>query len=194
MAFIEQVTDENATGKARELLDADLASAGYVQNFTRAFATRPDVYEAWVQLRNAIAGGMDTRRYELVTIAAASQLRSSYCALVHGKLLADRFFDAETVRGLVGGQQVEALDEAELGIVELSRKVASDAGAVTQADIDALREAGLEDGEIFEVVLAAAARCFFSKVLDAIGVLPDSSLRELDPELREALTVGRPIA
>ncbi len=45
-----------------------------------------------------------------------------------------------------------------------------------------------------DVVLAAAARCFFSKTLDALGVLPDASYRELDPELRDALVVGRPIA
>ena len=45
-----------------------------------------------------------------------------------------------------------------------------------------------------DVALAAAARCFFSKTLDALGVRPDSSFRELDPELREALVVGRPIA
>jgi hypothetical protein len=45
-----------------------------------------------------------------------------------------------------------------------------------------------------DVSLAAAARCFFSKARDAIGVLPDASYRELEPELREVLVVGRPIA
>jgi hypothetical protein len=45
-----------------------------------------------------------------------------------------------------------------------------------------------------DVVLAAAARCFFSKALDALGVLPDAELAELEPELLEVLVVGRPIA
>ena len=45
-----------------------------------------------------------------------------------------------------------------------------------------------------DVVLAAAARCFFSKTLDALGVRPDSTYLGLAPELREALVVGRPIA
>ena len=43
-------------------------------------------------------------------------------------------------------------------------------------------------------MLAAAARCFFSTVLDAVGAQPDAAYRELDAPLREALTVGRPIA
>ena len=45
-----------------------------------------------------------------------------------------------------------------------------------------------------DVVLAAAARCFFSKTLDTLRVLPDAKYQELDPELREALVVGRPVA
>jgi hypothetical protein len=39
-----------------------------------------------------------------------------------------------------------------------------------------------------------AARCFFSKTLDALDVRADTSYRELDPEVRDALVVGRPIA
>ena len=34
----------------------------------------------------------------------------------------------------------------------------------------------------------------YELTLDALGVLPDSSFRDLDPELRKALVVGRPIA
>lgn len=45
---------------------------------------------------------------------------------------------------------------------------------------------------IFDVA-AAAARRFFSKLLDALGALPDSSFNGLDPTLRRALTVGRPV-
>ena len=46
----------------------------------------------------------------------------------------------------------------------------------------------------FDVVAAAAARCFFSKTLDALCIQADPVLAELDPELRDVLTVGRPIA
>ena len=60
--------------------------------------------------------------------------------------------------------------------------------------IDELRDLGFSDDDIFSVILAAAARCFFSKVLDATGTLPDAALHEMPDQLRSALTVGRPIA
>jgi alkylhydroperoxidase family enzyme len=78
--------------------------------------------------------------------------------------------------------------------VSAAEKVAADATSVTQEDVDRLRGLGLSDGEIFDVVLAAALRAFFTKALDAAGVEPDAGYRELEPELREALVVGRPIA
>ena len=60
--------------------------------------------------------------------------------------------------------------------------------------MDRLRSLGLTDAEIMDVVLAAAARCFFSKTLDGLGVQADARYVQLDSELRDALTVGRAIA
>ena len=72
-------------------------------------------------------------------------------------------------------------------------KVARDACSITEDDVQRLRDRGLSDRDIFDVAVAAAARCFFSKTLDAFGALPDAEFAELDPGLRDALTVGRPI-
>ena len=65
---------------------------------------------------------------------------------------------------------------------------------IDTADVETLRSHGYEDEEIFDVAATAAARCFFSKLLDALGVQADPTFNELDPALRKALTVGRPVA
>jgi alkylhydroperoxidase family enzyme len=162
---------------------------GEGSNLERAFALRPEVYAAWRQLATAVKETSDERRYELATLAAARRLRSSYCSLAHGKVLAEQFYDFESVPSLPDG-----LDEADRAIMAFAERVVADATAITQSDIDELRHAhGLSDGEIFDVVLAATIRCFFSKTLDALGVQPDAEFRELDPAFREPLTVGRPI-
>ena len=157
-------------------------------NLERAFAARPEVYAAWRRLVEAVTAASDERRYELATLAAARRLRSSYCSLAHGRVLAEKFYDYETVPALPDG-----LDAADRAIMAFAEQVVADATAITQADIDELRGHGLADDEIFDVVLAAAIRCFFSKTLDALGVQPDAEFAQLDPAFREALTVGRPI-
>jgi alkylhydroperoxidase family enzyme len=157
-------------------------------NLERAFGARPEVYAAWRQLVTAVTATSDERRYELATLAAARKLRSSYCSLAHGKVLAEKFYDFESVPALP-----EGLDDADRAIMAFAEKVVVDATAITEADVDELRAHGLSDDEILDVVLAATIRCFFSKTLDALGVQPDASFAELDPAFREALAVGRPI-
>jgi alkylhydroperoxidase family enzyme len=160
-------------------------------NFERAFAERPEVYAAWTQLNGSIKAGMDLRRYELVTLAAARRLRSSYCSLAHGSVLIDRF--DEPVRDIALDRTSAGLDEVDIAVMDLAERVVDDATAIGEDDLRPLRELGLSETDIMDVVLAATARCFFSKTLDALGVLPDAKFQALAPELREVLVVGRPI-
>ena len=161
-------------------------------NYERAFAERPDVLAAWVQLNSAVKAGMDLRRYELATLAAARRLRSSYCCLAHGSVLAQKF--GEPVREIALDHRAAGLDEVDVAVMDLAERVVEDATSIGDDDLRPLRSLGLSEAEIMDVVLAASARCFFSKTLDALGVLPDASYAALDPGVREALVVGRPIA
>jgi alkylhydroperoxidase family enzyme len=161
-------------------------------NFEQAFAERPEVYGAWVQLNTAIKAGMDLRRYELATLAAAQRLRSSYCSLAHGKVLLERF--SEPVRDIVLDREAAGLDAVDLAVMTLAERVVDDATSITERDLAPLKELGLSDAEVMDVVLAAAARCFFSKTLDALCVQADAEYFSLPEELREVLVVGRPIA
>jgi uncharacterized peroxidase-related enzyme len=176
------------------MYEVDREAFADLPNFTRAFSLRPDVYACWRQLNGAIKANMDLRRYELATVAAARRLRSSYCTLAHGSVLMGKFLEPDAVRALVTDYRTADLQPADLAVMELADKVARDATSVTQSDIDGLRTLGLTDSEILDVVLAAAARCFFSKTLDALGAEPDAKYSELEPGLRDTLTVGRPIA
>lgn len=195
MTFIETVAAEEATGATAELYAAEQEVFGFLPNLVRTFSLRPEVYLAWKQLNGAVKGGMELRRYELATIAAARVLRSSYCALAHGSVLMDRgFLEPDALRAVVADYRDAGLDEVDVAVMDLAAKVAEDATSVEQADVDRLRSLGLSDQDILDVVLAAAARCFFSKVLDAVGAEPDAKYGQLDPPIRDALTVGRAIA
>ena len=187
MAFINAPESAAAT----EHNELNRAAAGYVPNFVTTFAARPEVYAAWKQLNGAIKASMDLRRYELATLAAATALKSSYCSLAHGQVLADKFFPPDEVAALVTTPSSDPVDRA---VMDFARKVALAADTITQADIDTLHELGLADEDVLDISLAAAARCFFSKTLDATGTTPDTAYIDmLPPALLSALTVGRQI-
>src|SRR4051812_33478130 len=194
MTFIGTVSEGDAEGDVAAIYDLDRGVDGTVPNYTKAFSARPGVYRAWKQLNAAVTEGMDPRRYELVSVAAARRLRSSYCTIAHAaRLLDGGHMDGDAVQAVVEDHATAGLDPVDVAIMDLADKVAADAASVTQDDVDRLRALGLTDPEIFDVVAAAAMRSFFAKTLDGLGALPDARFGELEPELRATLTVGRPI-
>ena len=192
MTWIE--APREVTAATAEAMERELAAKGYVPEYARVFAHRPEVYAAWQTLNKAVRSAAGERRYELATLAAALRLRSSYCSLAHGGVLASEHLDAGAVRAIAVGRPQEVLSREEVALVRLADRVASGAAAMTEEHLAEVRSVGLRDDVILDVVLAAAARCFFSTVLDAVGAQPDAAYRALDPVLRDALTVGRPIA
>jgi uncharacterized peroxidase-related enzyme len=193
--FITAPSQHEASGELADYYRQQSEQWGFLPNYAAAFATRPDVARAWNQLNTTIRQGMDRRRFEIATIAAARALRSSYCTAAHSKFLRDVCGDEATMRAIADEPSGGALDEADRAVYSFAGKVAADAASVQQSDVDALHAAGLSDAEIADVVFAVAARSFFTRVLDGLGAQLDAqTAAAFPPELREAMIVGRPPA
>ena len=192
MPFID--TPDASAGEQTAAMYAQAeAGYGYLPNMVKAFGLRPEVMANWDVLLAGIKANMDLRRYELVTMAAARELKSSYCMLAHGSVLLRDIFTADEVRHVAENSNEAPIDEAERAIMRFAAKVVRDATAIEKPDVDALKRHGLSDAEIFDIVTAAAVRCFFSKTLDALGVQPDGIYDKLEPGLKASLVVGRAI-
>src|SRR5262245_33992123 len=114
-------------------------------NMERAFEQRPEVLAAWQQLNSAIKAGRDLRRYELATLAAARRLRSSYCCLMHGKVLRDQF--GEPVADIARDHHTADLDAVDTAVMDLAERVVDDATSIEDADLQRFRDLGLGDDE-----------------------------------------------
>jgi len=112
--------------------------------------------------------------------------------LAHGAVLRKNFFSAEQLVAIVKDYRNAALPPDEVAVMDLAQKVSIRANDVSQDDVEALRRHGLSDEEILDVILAAAARNFFSRTLDALNVRPDEAYMDLEPQLIQALALGRP--
>src|SRR5260221_6383982 len=113
-------------------------------NYEAAFAHRPEIYRAWQELNGAIKQSMDLRRYELATLAAARRLRSSYCMLAHGGVLARDFLSPEQVRDVAVDHRSAGLDPVGVAVMDMAEKVAGDATSITEGDVQRLRDLGLD--------------------------------------------------
>lgn len=193
--FIDAVPEEDATGALADYYRQQRATWGFLPNYAGAFSHHPDVAQAWNTLNVTIREGMDRRRFEVATIAAARTLRSTYCTAAHSTFLRDVCGDEETMRAIAAEPSGAALSPQDRAVYEFAAKVAANAASVGQSDVDQLRAVGLSDADIADVVFAAAARSFFARVLDGLGAQLDARTAEtFSPDVRESMIVGRPVA
>jgi len=185
-----------ASADALRLQRADTVDGGYLMNLTRLWAWRPDLAGEFSALRRSVARNSKLSRREVVIAfcACVSRLGDSYCSLSFGTMLS-RLGDAGTAASLLRGEVPAALTSREAAIAAWARKVASHPNATTPGDVEQLRDAGLDDKDIFELTAFVAFRLAFATVNDALGAQPDWQMAEDAPaEVRAAVDFGRPAA
>jgi uncharacterized peroxidase-related enzyme len=194
MAFVHTVPVDRASGDVHAMYARIEAAVGYVPNYAKLFSHRPQVMATWAAFLASIRGNMDPRRYELVTLAAARALQCSYCMLAHGAVLRRDFYSAEQLIEITRDSAASDLTPAEVAMMAFVDKLTRDATAITRADVQGLLDRGFTDAEIFDITAAASARCFFSKLLDALGAEADGAYDFLEDPLKQLLTPGRPMS
>ena len=192
MSFIETLSLDDAEDAVREMYERQQGAWGYVPNYAKSFSHRPEVMARWGQLLAELRRPMDARTFEMITFAAAHELRSTSCSLAHGNKLTE-FFSNEDICAIAEDRPVDSVTEAEREMMSFGRKVARDASAIELADVERLKKHGFSDADVFDIAATVAGRAFFTKVLDAVGSLPDSAFMSIDKEIRDPLTVGRAI-
>ena len=193
--FIDTVPEENADGALGEYYQQQRNAWGFLPNYAAAFSTRPDVAAAWNLMNKTVRDGMDRRRFEIATIGAARALGSTYCTAAHSKFLRDVCDDETAMIAIAADPSGAALSDQDRAVYSFAGKVARDASSIQQDDVDAVRAHGLTDADVADVVFAAAARCFFARVLDGLGAeLDTQTAQAFAPDIMASMVVGRPVA
>jgi uncharacterized peroxidase-related enzyme len=158
MSRLTQIATDNASDRARSLLDAVKTKLGLVPNMTRAMANSPAVLDGYLQFSGALSKGvLPVRIREQIALAVAQANGCEYCLAAHsavGKMVG---LTAEQVRdSRLGG----AVDPRADALIRFALEVVRTRGRVSDADLDEVREAGFGDDVIAEVVAQVALDVF----------------------------------
>lgn len=150
MSRLNVVTPETANPDQKALLDAIQGKLGMVPNFLKILAHSPDALQAFLGL-NSIAetGALDPQTRERIALAVAQGNSCEYCVSAHTAIgrkagLSDEEIDANRAG--------TSRDEKAAAAVVFARAINDHLGEVTQAEFDAVRDAGYSDAEIVEII------------------------------------------
>jgi uncharacterized peroxidase-related enzyme len=146
---------ETSPAAAQPLLQAVKKQLGVVPNLFRLVGNSPAALEGYLGLNGALAkGALEAPTRERIALAVAEINGCNYCLSAHsylGKNLA-KLSEAEIEANRAGGSAEPKADAA----VRFAVKLVNTRGHVSDADIQAVKDAGYTDAQVIEIVLHVA--------------------------------------
>ena len=168
--YLTPIDYERATPEQRAAL-SETPSNTKISDYVLVLAHDPESLAARTPLFNGIMyarGGLSRAERELGATEASIVNHCLYCASVHAARYITLAKKPAVIARVFAGEG-DALDAREQAIVAFSEKLSACPPAVTAADAAALREQGLSDGEIFDLVLSVALFGWANRLMHTLG-------------------------
>jgi len=187
-AWIRMLPVEGATGKLKEMYDRVTTPHGTVDNVMRAHSLRPHTMEGHVVLYRSVLHNPDNVLpywfLEAVSCIVSHANECDYSLAHHSsntrRLMRKEGWSEEQVEAAM-----EALRRAEpetvfstrhAALLRYAHKLTVAVARMKKSDIEALRAAGCDDGEILEVNQVCAYFNFSNRLLNGLGVTTDGDV------------------
>jgi len=179
MAFIKVVFPQQSSGRLREIYRRVQAPDGQVDNVLKAHSLRPHTLEGHMGLYKSVlhhsANRLPGWYLEAIGVLVSQINGCTYCAGHHSAgmqqlmLAADMDADAY-LSTLQTGTPAEPFTPAEQRGLAYACKLTHAPGQIEAADIETLRDAGFDDGEILELNQVAAYFAYANRTVSGLGV------------------------
>jgi uncharacterized peroxidase-related enzyme len=151
---------------SKPILDAVRKQLGVVPNMFRLIARSPAALQGFTANNGALAKTLDVKTRERIALAVAQVNGCDYCLSAHtylGLNLA-RITPEEIALNRAGASGDARANAA----VSFAARIARDRGHVSDADVQAVRDAGFSDAEIVDIV-AVTAENVFTNLLNVVA-------------------------
>jgi uncharacterized peroxidase-related enzyme len=164
--------------------DADLAddirsltATNHDENWIRVLSVNPDTARRFTAYFGSLfdpkGGRLPIRERELIAVVVSSTNGCGLCEIHHTAALGDALDDKVKARRVALDHHLAPLTPREHALVDLAHKVTTDPKSVTAADLNRLRDVGLDDEDILEAVETSAWFNHTNRIFISLGVIPD---------------------
>lgn len=189
MSWIATISYEDATGVLRRLYDRIKGPDDNVDNIMLAHSLRPHSMEGHMALYKYVMhhprNQLPKAYLETIGIYVSMLNRCSYCVEHHfsglSRLLRDDTRAAKIRDVLVEKDPAAAFSGRELAGLQYAEKLTTSSADTSATDIEALRVAGFDDGEILEINQVTAYFAYANRTVLGLGVSMDGDVIGLSP-------------
>jgi uncharacterized peroxidase-related enzyme len=157
MSRLKSVQKSEASPKSQQMM-GELESKGMLLNIFRAMANSSAVLDSFLKFSGALGQGkLDAKTRHAIALAVGQVNKCEYCLAAHAALGKQAGLDDAGVRDARLGKSA---DRKINGALVLAKELVAKQGHVSDADLSKARTAGLDDGDIAEVVANVGINLF----------------------------------
>jgi len=173
MAWI-RVVEENEAGDALlEVYQQVKGSRGKIANILAVHSLHPPALQAHMDLYMAIMfgpSGLSREEREMIAVVVSSADRCPYCIQHHAAALSHYWKDEEKLSRFTEDYQSIDLTPKMEAVLDYASKLTTTPHAMVEADVQRLRDCGLDDEDILTVNLIASYFNFVNRIGLGLGV------------------------
>jgi uncharacterized peroxidase-related enzyme len=189
MTWIKTIPYQNATGSLKTLYERVKGPDNNVDNIMLAHSLRPHTMEGHMALyKYALHHPRNTiKKWFLEAIGVYTSMLNQchYCVEHHyqgmARLVADEQRSKQIRQALEAKDPTLAFDSKQTAALLYTQKLTLQIGAMAQSDIQALQEAGWEDGEILEINQVTAYFNYANRTVLGLGINTQGDIIGLSP-------------
>ena len=153
------ITDETATGEAKEIIESTKAQLGFVPNMYRTMANSQGYLSTYIHGYKAFreSSGFTPQEQEVIFLVLSRENGCDYCIAAHS-MIADKVakFKPEQLAAVRAGQILA--DEKLQALSVFTSRVFESRGLISKSEAAAFLEAGYSETQILEVILAISVK------------------------------------
>lgn len=189
VTWIATIADEDAEGRLGQLYDRVRGPNGQIDNIIRAHSLRPHTMEGHMALYKSVLHHRDNTlaRWRLEALGVYVSLLNGcdYCVAHHLAGLRRLMRDDARVEAIRAALAADAPERAfaggDLALMRYAERLTNEPAAVGERDIEALREAGFDDGQILEANQVIAYFAYANRTVLGLGVTTAGETLGLSP-------------
>lgn len=189
MTWIKTISYDNATGTLKKLYDRIKGPDNNIDNIMLAHSLRSHSMEGHMALYKYVLhhprNALPKSYLETIGVYVSLLNKCRYCIDHHYagllRLLQNDQRGAEIRAALDANDPAAAFDGKELAGLQYAEKLTTNAAELASGDIDRLREAGLDDGEILEINQVTAYFAYANRTVLGLGISTDGDIVGLSP-------------
>ncbi|MEQ8860688.1 MAG: peroxidase-related enzyme [Pseudomonadales bacterium] len=128
--------------------------SGFVPNVFLTLAHRPDEFRAFFAYHDALmnrSGGLTKAEREMIVVATSAANDCSYCVIAHGAILRIYAKNPRIADQLASNYRSAEISARQRTMLDFAVTLATRPQSVGNADLEALREAGFADEDIWDI-------------------------------------------